>query len=215
MTSARLERPDPEHATAARIAGRATELFANKGFAGTSVREIAEAAGVTKPTVYYYFESKEGLVRHIMQTAMGQLLESVHAAKALGGDIRAQLCALVQAQLEFAASHPAAIALMGRLHHEPPGQPWGDELQRLQEQAFAAVGSLFKQAIARGEIAARDPMLLTLTLFGALISHTTAVLRCEPDPNATTAPRVASQLVDLLLLGARPRPPVPGEPEPR
>ncbi|MBW2208934.1 MAG: helix-turn-helix transcriptional regulator, partial [Deltaproteobacteria bacterium] len=41
----------------------ATALFAQKGYAGTSVREIVERAGVTKPVLYYYFENKEGLFR--------------------------------------------------------------------------------------------------------------------------------------------------------
>ena len=57
--------------TADLIVERAAELFAQKGFAGTSIREIAEAAGVTKPTLYYHFGSKEGLVRHIIVAVMG------------------------------------------------------------------------------------------------------------------------------------------------
>ena len=39
----------------------ARELFARKGYSGTSVREIVAAADVTKPVLYYYFRNKEGL----------------------------------------------------------------------------------------------------------------------------------------------------------
>ena len=44
-------------------------LFAEKGYAGTSVREITARAGVTEPVLYYYFKNKEGLFRSIMDTA--------------------------------------------------------------------------------------------------------------------------------------------------
>jgi AcrR family transcriptional regulator len=44
-------------------------LFAEKGYAGTSVREIVSMAGVTKPVLYYYFRSKEGLFRAILDWA--------------------------------------------------------------------------------------------------------------------------------------------------
>ena len=44
-----------------RLLEMATKLFAEKGYAGTSVREIVDRAGVSKPVLYYYFKSKEGL----------------------------------------------------------------------------------------------------------------------------------------------------------
>jgi AcrR family transcriptional regulator len=47
-------------------------LFAEKGYAGTSVREIVSMAGVTKPVLYYYFKSKEGLFRAILDWAAGE-----------------------------------------------------------------------------------------------------------------------------------------------
>jgi AcrR family transcriptional regulator len=49
----------PENAL--RILDSAVRLFARKGFAATSVREIVQEADVTNPMLYYYFDSKEGL----------------------------------------------------------------------------------------------------------------------------------------------------------
>lgn len=46
-----------------RILREATRLFGHAGYAGASVREVVEAAGVTKPTLYYYFKNKEDLFR--------------------------------------------------------------------------------------------------------------------------------------------------------
>lgn len=57
--SAMIERPGP--AVRDRLLKVALQLFAKKGYEATSVREIALASAVTKPTLYYYFKSKEGL----------------------------------------------------------------------------------------------------------------------------------------------------------
>jgi len=45
------------------------DLFSEKGYASTSVREIVEKAGVTKPVLYYYFKNKEGMLRDILDCA--------------------------------------------------------------------------------------------------------------------------------------------------
>lgn len=50
-----------ENDTKVRILLAAARLFANRGYAGTSVREIVAMAGVTKPTLYYYFKNKDDL----------------------------------------------------------------------------------------------------------------------------------------------------------
>ena len=52
-----------------RLLEMATKLFAEKGYAGTSVREIVDRAGVSKPVLYYYFKSKEGLFYAILEWA--------------------------------------------------------------------------------------------------------------------------------------------------
>ncbi len=52
-----------------RIARVAAQLFATLGYDATSVRNIVEAAEVTKPTLYYHFQSKEGLAHALLDTA--------------------------------------------------------------------------------------------------------------------------------------------------
>jgi AcrR family transcriptional regulator len=57
----------PDEGARHRLLVAATRLFARTGYAATSVREIVEAAGVTKPVLYYYFQSKEGLYLAILE----------------------------------------------------------------------------------------------------------------------------------------------------
>jgi AcrR family transcriptional regulator len=68
----RSERNDSEQNPRTRLLEAGVALFAKKGYADTSVREIVEGAGVTKPVLYYYFKSKEGIFRAILDRAAEQ-----------------------------------------------------------------------------------------------------------------------------------------------
>lgn len=75
----RREHPAPERRledTASRIVSEATRLFAEKGYDGTSVKEICEAAGVNIAAIHYHFESKSDLYRHIIEQFATERLES-------------------------------------------------------------------------------------------------------------------------------------------
>lgn len=67
-----------EESTVARhIARTAARLFAESGYDATSVREIVEAAGVAKPTLYYYFRSKEGLAQALLTVPLSGLVATL------------------------------------------------------------------------------------------------------------------------------------------
>jgi TetR/AcrR family transcriptional regulator len=74
-------RPDaPPEDVRERIVGSALRCFAEKGYAGTSLREIAEAARTTKPMIYYYFKSKEGLYISTLGDLLQQFADSIDRA---------------------------------------------------------------------------------------------------------------------------------------
>ena len=60
--------------TKEKILSCAEELFYLKGYDGTGVQEIAGQAGITKPTLYYYFGSKRGLLDQLLETKFNKLL---------------------------------------------------------------------------------------------------------------------------------------------
>ena len=57
----------------------AVRLFARKGYEATSTREIVEAAGVTKPMIYYYFKNKEGLYEAVLTRFLSQFAVRLRA----------------------------------------------------------------------------------------------------------------------------------------
>ncbi len=72
--------------TRAQILEATLELFAERGFHGTLIEDIARAAGVSRATLYQYFESKEAVFVELVDRSGGSLLRSVRAMGRLGPD---------------------------------------------------------------------------------------------------------------------------------
>lgn len=84
----------------------ALDEIVEHGYDGTSVRRIANRAGVTVPALYYHFENKQAMLRELLDHAMRIVL--THARAALdeaGGDCTARLSALVEAIVLYIAHH--------------------------------------------------------------------------------------------------------------
>ena len=80
-----------------RLLNAAVHVFGRKGYAGASVREIVELAGVTKPALYYHFGSKEGVLLAILAQAHEQLAHALDQAVARPGSARQRIVALCEA----------------------------------------------------------------------------------------------------------------------
>src|SRR5271154_203963 len=78
------------------------KLFANRGYAGTAVLDIADEAKVTKPTLYYYFENKEGLFQALVDQAMDERLRLMREAAPPEKKTVDQLTDIIVAVTDFA-----------------------------------------------------------------------------------------------------------------
>lgn len=65
----------------------ATELFYQKGYDAVGVQEIVNSAGTTKPTLYYYFKSKYGLLESVLAEFYEPFLEKLEQASEFQGDV--------------------------------------------------------------------------------------------------------------------------------
>jgi len=90
----------------------AETLFADRGYGGTSMEELASRAGVTKPMVYELFGSKDGVFRACVDRAVGQMARSVAEAVRAEAEPEARVRAGGLAFLRFAADNRVAWDLM-------------------------------------------------------------------------------------------------------
>jgi AcrR family transcriptional regulator len=102
----------PPSETRLRIQGVARELFSQKGVQRTSLQDIADRLGISKPALYYHFSSREDLVRSILQPLIDEGEEFVAAQERLRGSARATPRELLQGYFDFHYRHRADLFLI-------------------------------------------------------------------------------------------------------
>ena len=131
-------------------------MFAERGYAATSMREVAEAASCTKPALYYYFQSKSALFLELIRGHDEHIRGLLAAALGAGGDVRTRLLRAGHGYLSFVRACPTALRLLVRAELGPErGQPVFD-FKSARRHYLAMVRELVAEGVARGEIRAID-----------------------------------------------------------
>ena len=90
----------------------AAQLFAERGFAATTVREIADAAGILSGSLYHHFDSKESMVDELVHEMLDRVTAAYRRIVATGDDPEQALRALVREAFAVIATDPATVAVM-------------------------------------------------------------------------------------------------------
>ena len=105
-----MPRPDVS-ARRAELLVVCAKLFAENGYRATTVRDIADAAGILSGSLYHHFDSKESMVDEILREFLGRLFTRYRAVLASGADPREQLRGCVIASFDAIDSSPEAVAI--------------------------------------------------------------------------------------------------------
>jgi AcrR family transcriptional regulator len=160
----RRRRPDRRSA----ILEAATALFAERGFEGVSVQDIADAARTHKTTVLYHFATKEALHEAVLDEALGQLATVMR--EFLGGEFRRdRLAYLLDQNQSFFASHISLARLLERELLEPGGVE--AYLERFVEPIYLPAVASIERAMKAGTIRRIDPAFFIHDLHVQLISY--------------------------------------------
>jgi TetR/AcrR family transcriptional regulator, cholesterol catabolism regulator len=99
------------HSRRDELLGIAADLFAERGFKNTTVRDIADAAGILSGSLYHHFDSKESMVDEILSSFQRELFRTYDDIVASDGDPRAKLEAVVHASFDAIDRHHAEVAI--------------------------------------------------------------------------------------------------------
>jgi TetR/AcrR family transcriptional regulator len=189
--------------TRQQILNAALKRFAEKGYAGTSVQEIVDAARVTKPSLYYYFQNKADLYCALVDWAQEERYRLMGEAAARGKNLTEQLMEICAVLFEFIRDHRDLTRLAFATAFAARGEvPEEAECSRKARRNFEFIKSLIKQAAAKGELSRDfDAQEMAMGFVGMMHLHIMAYLiKLYGAPNRRTARR----LVGLFLAGARP-----------
>lgn len=180
----------------------AARLFDEKGYANTSMKEVAQASGMHKPTLYHYFASKDAILFEIHDQLMDHLQRQldVRRAEHRGRAVLA-LRATIHDLLAAFASHPGFPRVFTEAHRELPEGPRAVVAAKrdLYAEQFEA---LIAEAQAGGEIRDLDPKLTRLSVLGMA---SWAYHWLDTD-GWMSVDEVAEFMWDLVFSGMRPRP---------
>ena len=165
------------------ILEEALKLFSNNGYEATGVQEICEQAGVTKPTLYHYFGSKQGLLDAVLLEKMQPLIRDFSFATEYKHDLAANINAIMQLMLAYPKAKPLFFRLQLALSFAPPksdaylaSQPYLEKEQQTLTELFKAA------AFDHGNMLGREETY-ALSLLGAARTYALQVLndRLEMD----------------------------------
>jgi AcrR family transcriptional regulator len=137
--------------TRRRILHAALKIFADCGYAGASVQAVVDAAKVTKPTLYYYFQSKAGLYQALIDWAHDERLRLMQQAATGQQSLDGQLVAILTALFEFIHDHRELMRIAFATAFAAPGEiPAEIEYTKKCTRNFEFIHTLIKKARAAG-----------------------------------------------------------------
>jgi TetR/AcrR family transcriptional regulator len=195
--------PQQETCSIARLIARvAARLFASRGYDATPVRAIVEAAGVTKPTLYYHFGSKEGLAQALLTEPMTRFVAGVRDLVAHGDDPVRTLEAFVEAHFAFCREDPDRARFWYALFFGPLGSELSAELGQFGEELAVLTKEVVARAADAGIVDRSRASECTVALRGLIVIHTMDYLYRGDELGPTLAHRLVADLLRGFGTGA-------------
>ncbi|MDG1459144.1 MAG: TetR family transcriptional regulator C-terminal domain-containing protein [Pseudoprimorskyibacter sp.] len=142
----------------------ALDVFSTHGFRGASINQIAAQAGMSTPSLLYYFNDKQALYRAILRRTIELWLGPLHALNETSGDPVEEICAYIQRKIDMSRNFPresrlfAAEILMGIPHAQ-------DAVFEPLRDTFHIKISLIDRWVNAGRISQQDPHHLMYSIW--------------------------------------------------
>jgi TetR/AcrR family transcriptional regulator len=190
--------PDPH--TRERLLQAAIALFERKGYAATSIREVVERAGVTKPVLYYHFGSKEGLLAAVIHEGERHFTETLDRAVARPGSTRDRIIALGEDLIRVFQDHRAAVRVVHALFFGPAEATPSFDFGVFDRALIRAMQAIVEDGIAAGEIAPRPALDVALAITGVIGACAARQLHPQLEPvTLDDIPRILGLVLDGVL----------------
>lgn len=182
----------------------ALDLFARRGYRATTMDEIAEAAGVTKPLLYQHFDSKRSLYLELVDSISRDLLDALAETVESAGSPRELVEFGFLAYFKLVVTHEAAFRLLyGR--DDADDKELGDALRRVEDAIAETIDPLIDAGLEP-----EHRRLLAYAVVGMAegasrywISQRPSDRQHSPDDASDDASRLATRIADLAWAGLR------------
>ncbi|MAE94555.1 MAG: hypothetical protein CL910_07850 [Deltaproteobacteria bacterium] len=150
--------------------------FARRGFAGVGLREVAEAAELSKSTLFHHFTSKAALYCCVLHRVLLRLEESLRPALERSGTPLARLEGVLDALIDVLAEHGATSRLLLRAIFEDDdlpeeSLPESDALNATLARILSSMEALIRKGVKEGQFRPISAKHTVQTLIGATVYH--------------------------------------------
>ncbi|MFA7074670.1 MAG: TetR/AcrR family transcriptional regulator [Endomicrobiaceae bacterium] len=124
----------------------ALELFSKRGYDAVGIQEIIDAAGITKPTLYHYFGSKEGLLKAVLQEHFDKLYSNIKKAAVYNGDVKTSLQTIISAFFKFAKNNRTYYRMQLSMWFAPSESDSNKAVSSHNAKLFSLIEDVFAAA---------------------------------------------------------------------
>ncbi|MGB3430620.1 TetR/AcrR family transcriptional regulator [Achromobacter sp.] len=195
---ARAGRPPTVAAPRERILEEAAKLFAQSGYDGSSVSDLAAALGVSKAAIYHYYTTKQDIYDAIILAALTGLTQAVAQEVARAEGATARLRAFMVSHARYFEQHHAEFVTM-LIGYSGMALTEREDAARLRDGYEKRLRELIAQGVAAGEFRALD----VAAAGRAVLSMLNWMVRWYKPGQGDSAETIAAGYFDLLVGGMR------------
>jgi len=174
---------------------QALKLFSARGYDAVGIQEICEAASVTKPTLYHYFNSKRGLLQALLEHHFLPLLTTLEKSSTYEHDITYSLEKVIRAYFAYASEHMTFYRWQLAMQFAPQDSEPHHAVLPYSKKQYHLLETIFKQAESdHGNMRGRSEAYAA-TFLGMINTYITLSYEQQLDLNADLVHRLQHQFM--------------------
>jgi AcrR family transcriptional regulator len=185
--------------TKTRIFNVAARLISQKGYHAVSMRQISEQSGVSKPTIYYYFNSKEGLFRQLFDSAIAYSDAQLNEIMKREISVKQKLVELIKARFQQTLTYPDFAKFFLHLFIFIEESPLSEQFHSEAIVRREILVRLIQEGIDKKEfgLSVKTPVAVEI-IIGTLIHFIAQQL---VNPRRILSDQLAEEIIEVLFKG--------------
>ncbi len=188
-----------KESTKAKIFMEAARLFAEKGFNGVSMRELSEQTGVSKPTIYYYFGSKEDIYIELVNAGLHYHQDMFNKLLEMDIPIKEKISKVLKIRFQQALEYPEFAKFFMSLYTSTVRLPFLDRLVEEASRRRGIMVELIRTGMEKGEFGPGTKPELAAEIFMGTLFH--LILKQLRHEQVILSEQLADDIVELFFKG--------------